>query len=354
MRIVHLDDEPYDSGLTQYAVRAAAGLAGRGHAVEFWGLAGAAPLEAARRAGLETLGFRQPWLELAALRRALEAFKPELMVAHTGSAQTLAAFLCGRSGPAVVRTRGDSRALKRRPGAGLVWSRTRGFIAANRRILKEFDERFSTFGVPGSVVYEGLSDPGPVVPPPGGSAVFGIVARLDPVKGHAVLLEALALAAKKRPELRLTVVGRTENLTARELLERAAVLGIADRVSFEGHVPDAFEYMRRCHAGVVASLGSEAVSRAAVEWMALGRPVIAAAVGCLPEYVSDGVTGRLVPPGDAAALAAALLELGDDPLLRERQGRAARRRWEELFRLETFLDATERAYTDALHPVPSR
>ena len=107
MRVVHIDDEPFDSGLTQYALRAASGLAARGHASAFWGLAGAPPLEAARAAGLDTLGFRQPWLELPALRRGLAAFRPDLLVAHTGSAPTLAAFLGGRpsSGRGEIRVR---------------------------------------------------------------------------------------------------------------------------------------------------------------------------------------------------------------------------------------------------------
>lgn len=354
MRIVHIDDEPFDSGLTQYALRAATGLAARGHASAFWGLAGAPPLAAARAAGLETLGFRQPWLELPALRRALAALRPDLLVAHTGSAHILAAFLGGRRGAAVLRTRADSRPLKRRPGAGLIWSRTRGFIAANTRIRTDFETRFAAFAVPASLIYEGLEDPGPVVPPPGGSLLIGIVARLDPVKGHGVLIEALAWAVRKRPELRLMIVGRAENLASRDLLESASRLGIAERISMEGHVPDAFEYMRRCHVGVVASLGSEAVSRSGVEWMALGRPLVASAVGCLPEYVQEGTTGILVPPNEPEALGAALLRLADDPLLRERMGRAARRRWEEKFKLDKFIEASEQSYANALHPIPSR
>lgn len=354
MRVLHIDDEPYDSGLTQYALRAARGLKERGHAVAFWGLSGAAPLEAAQAAGLETTGFRQPWLELGVLRRSLAAFRPEVVAAHTGSSQTLAAFLCGRRGPAVVRTRGDSRALRRRPGAGLLWSRTRAFVAANERIREDFDRRFGDFKVPSTVVYEGMPDPGAPVPPPGGSPVVGVVARLDPVKGHAVLLDAFGRLCRDLPDVRLLVVGRSENVAAKDLSEHAARLGISDRIVLEGRVPDALDFMRRCHIGVVASLGSEAVSRAAVEWMSLGRPLVATAVGCLPEYVDEGVTGRVVAPGDAEALAGALKALAMDPLLRERMGRAARERWERLFRMERFVAATEKAYEGAIEGLSPR
>lgn len=354
MRLVHLADEPYDSGLTQYALRAAAGLSARGHATAFWGSAGAPCLEAARRAGLKTLSFRHPWLELPSLRRALADFKADVLVAHTGSAHTLGAALCARGGTALVRVRGDARPLKRRPGSTLLWGRTRALVCANAAIRSEFAALFPELGLPAAVVYEGLDDPGPPAPPPGSSPVFGIVARLDPVKGHAVLIDAFARAARTLPDVRLSVVGRPENVTSAELMERAARLGVGERIAFEGHVPDPNDYMRRCHVGVVASLGSEAVSRAAVEWMAAGRPLVATAVGCLPEYVADGTTGRLVPPDDPAALAAALVELGSDPLLRERWGAAARARYEGVFSSARFLDQTERTLSDALHGVPSR
>lgn len=354
MRVIHLDDEPYDSGLTQYALRWAKGQAERGDTAAFWGLLGAPPLEAARRAGLPTHGFRRAWLELPSLRRAVADFRPDALIAHTGSAHALCAALAGRRGPAVLRVRGDARPLRRRPGSGLLWSRTRGFVAANAAILAEFEASRLAPGLPAGVVYEGLPDPGPVVPPPGGSPVFGIVARLDPVKGHAVLLDAFAALSRRRPDARLVVVGRAENVAAAELASRAAKLGVGDRVSFQGHVPDAMDYMRRCHAGVVASLGSEAVSRAAVEWMAAGRPVVATRVGCLPEYVADGETGRLVPPGDAPALAEAMLSLADDLLARERMGRAARARYEALFTTDRFHASARRLLEDALHGLPSR
>ena len=180
------------------------------------------------------------------------------------------------------------------------------------------------------------------------------MARLDPVKGHAVLIDAFARAVRTLPDARLTVVGRPENVTSAQLLERAARLGVGDRIAFEGHVPDPNDYMRRCHVGVVASLGSEAASRAAVEWMAAGRPLVSTAVGCLPEYVKDGTTGRLVAPDNAESLAAALVETGSDPLLRERWGAAARARYEAAFSSARFLDHFERTLSDALHGVPSR
>ena len=87
--------------------------------------------------------------------------------------------------------------------------------------------------------------------------------------------------------------------------------------------------------------------------MASGRPLVASAVGCLPETVEDGVTGRLVPPGDAAALAAALRPLLKDGALRARVGAAARQAFERRFTSERFVNDTLRVYQDAIDRIPS-
>ena len=104
--------------------------------------------------------------------------------------------------------------------------------------------------------------------------------------------------------------------------------------------------------GVVPSLGSEAVSRATLEWMALGRPVVASRVGGIPDMVEDGVTGLLVEPGDSDALQDALLSLLNDPKLAERLGRAGRARWEESFGLTRFYEDTQRVYNEATAHLP--
>ena len=82
---------------------------------------------------------------------------------------------------------------------------------------------------------------------------------------------------------------------------------------------------------VVPSRTCDALPRVALEAQARGKPVIATRVGGLPEIVEDGVTGRLIPPGDWQALRDALLVLAEDPALRHRWGQAARQRVQERF-----------------------
>jgi glycosyltransferase involved in cell wall biosynthesis len=353
LRILHLVDEPYDSGIVHYALSAARGLKARGHQVGVWARAGAVPLAKAREAGLDVLPFARPWLDLARLRRHLREKGVELAVAHTGAAHSVAVAAAAGTSARVLRTRADARPMRRRPGSRLLWSRTCGFVAANARILEESRAFAPRPGFPAALIYEGLDARAEPRPPVAGSPLVGLVGRLDPVKGHARFLEAAAAVLAEVPDARFVAIGREENVSIADLRRRARELGLAERVEFTGHVSDVARAMARCHVGVVASLGSEAVSRAALEWLAAGRPLVATAVGCLPEYLEGSEAGLVVPPDDARALGEAILRLARDPMLRERMGRAARRRYEERFTLERFLGETERFYEQALHPVPS-
>jgi phosphatidylinositol alpha-1,6-mannosyltransferase len=154
-------------------------------------------------------------------------------------------------------------------------------------------------------------------------------------KGHAVTLEAVARARAAVPGLRWVVAGGGGE-GAERLRERAAALGIADRVHVLGRVsfPELVAWYRR--ADVFALLpvddgGSfEGFGLVYLEAAAAGTPAIGTR-GCgAGEAIVDGVTGLLVPPRDPAAAAAALVRLLGDGALRERMGRAARARAREL------------------------
>lgn len=156
-------------------------------------------------------------------------------------------------------------------------------------------------------------------PPPagaGGDAV-GSLSSLEPVKALDVLLEAFARLG--RPQLRLLVFGTGPQAAA--LAARAAQLGLDGRVSFPGFVPsrDALAQLR------VFAMPSvmENSPMALLEAMAAGVPAVASRVGGVPETAPDG-TAQLVPPGDAAALAAAIARLLDDRALARAQAAAAR------------------------------
>ena len=349
MRVLQIEDEPWDSGIAHYAVTLCAELARRGHEVHFWGRVGSPPLEAAAGLGLPVLGLRRPWARLHSLRARVRASGIELINAHTGSGQALAAGLAAFLKVPVVRTRGDARPAAKNALARLLAARTRAFIAANSAIRAELAGAFP--GAEVVTVFQGIRAPAAAPLPE--APVFGLLGRLDQVKGHETFLAAAALARARFPAARFLAVGQGSPRRRADLETRCRALGLGEACEFTGFVAEVWPWLGRCRAGVVASTGSEAVSRAALEWMAAGRPLIASRVGCLPDLVEEGVTGLLVPPGDASALAAAMARLLGAPDLAARMGAEGRRRFEERFSLGRFGEETERLYGKILGHLPS-
>jgi glycosyltransferase involved in cell wall biosynthesis len=146
-----------------------------------------------------------------------------------------------------------------------------------------------------------------------------VVGVLERRKGHATLFEAAARLRATR--LRWVVCGTGSQDAA--LRADAAARGLD--VRFLGFRADVARCLAAADVAVLPSL-HEGLGVAALEAMAAGRPVVASRVGGLAEVVVDGETGRLVPAGDAGALAAALAALADAPAERARMGTAARAR----------------------------
>lgn len=156
-------------------------------------------------------------------------------------------------------------------------------------------------------------------PRPGIRLIF--VGRLAAVKGLRVLLDAFAQARRTRADLHLTLVGDGAD---RAMLERlAAPLG--DAVHFAGYLSqDAVAAaLSEADAFVLPSF-AEGLPVVLMEALAARRPVIATQVAGVSELVEDGVTGFIVPPGDAGALADRIGRLANDPDLRARMGQAGR------------------------------
>ncbi|WP_395692169.1 glycosyltransferase family 4 protein [Nocardioides sp.] len=142
----------------------------------------------------------------------------------------------------------------------------------------------------------------------------GRVERTSRWKGLHVLLDALALLRDLVPGVRLDVVGDGDDV--RTLQSRAAALGVADLVTWHGSRPHAElpACYRRAGVTVLPSLTeAESFGMTLAEALACGCPVVGSAVGGIPFVVRDGVDGRLVPPGDPTALAAALAAVLTDP-----------------------------------------
>lgn len=134
---------------------------------------------------------------------------------------------------------------------------------------------------------------------------IGVVARLDDVhKGQSVLLRAAPAILADAPGATFVLVGDVADRTA--LGGLAKRIGVAERVRFPGTRTDLGDVLAALDLLAIPSLQFESVPKILVEAMAAGRPIVASRVGDIPELLEDGRTGRLVPPGDPAALAQAI------------------------------------------------
>jgi glycosyltransferase involved in cell wall biosynthesis len=153
-----------------------------------------------------------------------------------------------------------------------------------------------------------------------GDFVVAALGRFVPVKGFDVLVAALPRLLQAAPGARVLLIG--DGPERASLAALAARLGVSGRITVTGATTDVGAYLAAADVFAAPSR-NEGMGRALVEAMALGLPVVGAAVGGIPAVVADGVCGRLVAAGDAEALAAALTELASDGALRAKLGAAA-------------------------------
>ena len=163
--------------------------------------------------------------------------------------------------------------------------------------------------------------------------VVGFVGRIEPRKGPLDLVRAAPLIRARLPDARIVLVGDDPYDSAPEY---AAEVRAAEGVEQIAWVPDGAAVMRHLDV-LVAPSRQEPFGTVLAEAMAVGTPVVATRVGGLAEVVADGVTGRLVAPGDPAELAAAVLEVLAD---RERMGAAAREHARQ-FGADAYADRVE-------------
>jgi glycosyltransferase involved in cell wall biosynthesis len=173
------------------------------------------------------------------------------------------------------------------------------------------------------------------LPPEG--FVMGAVSRLYPAKGIQFLVQALAQTEARY----LVIIGDGPQRPTLELL--ADRLGVADRIHWAGHRPNARNLMPAFDLFVQPSL-HEGMPNTILEAMAAALPVVATAVGGTPELVVDGVTGLLVSPKHPDALSEAISAFLDDTDLRYRMGRAGRERVAQHFSVGRMIKETEELY----------
>jgi glycosyltransferase involved in cell wall biosynthesis len=167
-------------------------------------------------------------------------------------------------------------------------------------------------------------------PSPDREVTFGFSGRLEHLKGPMRLLEAFRIAHESCTEMRMTIAGQGSQ--RREFIEKSHRAGLEEKIELVGiyKTPEQrAAFMESFDVFVLPSL-TEGTPNVIVEAMAHSKPIIATAVGGVPDLVTDDV-GVLVPPDDIAAMARAMIQLASDSDLRQRLGSAARQKYERLF-----------------------
>jgi glycosyltransferase involved in cell wall biosynthesis len=180
--------------------------------------------------------------------------------------------------------------------------------------------------------------------------VVGVVANLIDYKGLQYFLPAWASVVAKHQKAVALLVG--DGPLRGSLEAQARAQGLGDAVRFLGYRADVPALLGLMDLVVQPSL-EEGFSNAVLEAMGAGKPVVATAVGGIPEAVIDGETGRLVPARDAGALAGAILEVVGSSAESARLGEAARRRVREQFEIDVMVRRHEQLYADVLLRQPA-
>jgi len=355
VRVLHVDSARGWRGGQNQVWLSARGMAARGHDVVVACRAGGVLAERARAAGLAVREMRfrgDLWpaapLALASVLREMRPDVVHLHDPHAVSAGMLARRLAGPR-PFVATRRVDFALrgfLSRRKYAAcdrviavseaIAGVLRRGGLAPERvRVVYE--------GVPDRPAQTGGREALRELGIPADAPVVGNVAALTGHKDQATLLAAAARVGVRMPEVRFLIVGEGELRGRLEALSRD--LGLQRRCIFAGFRAD---LDRLIPAFTVFCLSShmEGLGTSLLDAMAFGVPVVATAAGGIPEAVMDGLTGRLVPPRDPDALAAALVEVLADPARRAAWGRAGRHRFEERFTADRMVEATLATYAE--------
>lgn len=292
--------------------------------------------------GLAAAGF-ESMLYASRLRRALSVFRPNIVHSNGFKMDLLGKWAKPRGVPLIWHIR-DYPGL--RPFmAGLLRRHAGGDVIAlaNSRsvaedVVRVCGEGFKVTPIYNAVDLERFSPSGPgldldeasgLPPAPAGTVRAGLVATFANWKGHETFLEALSRLPSDL-DWRAYVIGGAIYQTLgsqydlADLRDKAARLGLADRVGFTGFVEDTARVMRSLDIVVHASTRPEPFGLVIPEAMACGRALIVSLSGGVPELVSVGTDALAHQPGDAATLSDCILRLARDRELRVRMGQAGR------------------------------
>lgn len=353
LRIVETVSSLHCGGMENFVIRISRMLKERGHQVSILALDDGLLTESARDQGVEVLALG-PWGRPARLLRGLAFIarhRPDVIHAHNATSLHFAA-----AGKHLTRARliftDHGVFIMRKPWKWEI-AAVDQMVAVSQQTAIDHRNSYGSSG-PFRVIHNGIDfiqahssreEIRRSLNLPEG-LTGAVVARLEPVKNHESLLHALSLLKDSAPALNLVIIGDGSEREKLEMLVRELRLEPA-RIQFLRFRSDVNILLPAMDFFVLPSR-DEGMPLALLEAMSHGVPVVAAAVGGIPEVITDQEHGLLVPSGNPEALADALRRLVKDAGLRARLGAAGRRRVEQAFSFERTTDGYEDLYYSAL------
>jgi glycosyltransferase involved in cell wall biosynthesis len=288
------------------------------------------------------------------LSRIIKDLHPDIVHAHDPHAVALAAlalsFLTSGKCPGLIASRRVAFHLKANTFSRWKYHQVDCFVAASNAIR----DMLIGDGIDANriaTVYEGIdlhrvqAEPAANIHAefwlPTHAPIVGAVAALTQEKGHKYLIDAAALVVREVPDARFVILGEGE---LRPALERQVKeLHLDKHVVLPGFRADILSFIRSFDVFVMSSL-FEGLGTSLLDAMALSKPTVASDTGGIPEVVSHGETGLLVPPRDVRELSAAIVKLLKDPERRQQMGRAGLERVQRLFSADGMVERTVGVY----------
>jgi glycosyltransferase involved in cell wall biosynthesis len=296
-------------------------------------------------------------IDLAAawrLSRVLKQYRPDIVHAHdphgVAMAATALSIISLSPSPALVASRRIEYRIGHNSFSRWKYDQVHCFIAISEAVR----DRLIADGIPRvktTVVHEGVDVERIVHLPPANvhaafflpthAPIVGNIGALVPQKGQHHLIDAAAIVVRQIPDVRFVIAGegelrpQLEDQIKRKHLERHVFLG--------GFRADALELLKAFDLFALSSL-HEGMCTSLVDAMAASKAAVATAVGGVPEVMTDGQTGYLVPAKDHDAMAQRIIELLQNEPLRRRMGEAALRRARERFTVERMVQGTIEVY----------
>ena len=291
-------------------------------------------------------------LSCLALRRLMKIERVDLVHTHSSVDSWLATAAAKSLGLPVVRGRHVSIVVRRR--RALVYHLADRVITSGEAVKRVLitagvspekivtvpagvdTERFAA-RVSGDRVRKEFGIEGPVV---------GMVAMFRSSKGHRVFFEAVREIRRMRPDARFLVVG--DGIGRPDVEGEIRRLELEKVITLTGYRRDIPEVMAAMDCLVLPAIRSEGIPQVIVQALALGKPVVASAVGGIPEVIHEGKTGILVPPGNSTALAQAILSVLENLEAARAMALRGREMVQARFNFAQQIDQTEAVYRDLL------